>query len=215
MRRFTDRRDAGRRLVEPVVGLLAGPGGPGPGVTLVALPRGGVVVAAALQAGLADRGHPVGLTVLPVTKVRHPDHPEVALGAVTRDRLVRTGPVGWTGTDDVAFARLTDTARHDLARRTAALPAVEDPGRRAALVVDDGLATGATAEVAIAQLRHDGVGWVGVAVPVAEPRAWARILAVADGGVTLLEPRPLHSVGSHYRDFTQVSDDEVRAALRG
>ncbi len=214
MRRFTDRTDAGRRLARPVQSMVSAlsalptPAGP---VTLVALPRGGVVVAAALRARLRELGIEVGMAVLPVAKVRHPAHPEVALGAVTRDATV--GP--WSrDVDDASFVELTATARQDLARRTSVLPPASPTGP-AALVVDDGLATGATVEVAIAQLRHDGVRWIGVALPVAEPGTWARILAEVDAGVALDLPVPLHSVGSHYRDFTQVSDEEVRAALGG
>jgi putative phosphoribosyl transferase len=207
---FTDRTDAGRQLVEPVTALLPA----GRPVTVVGLPRGGVVVGASLVEGLRAAGWTARLDLVAVAKVVAPEHPELALGAVTERATVRSRMAGLlTGVDDERLAELIATARRRLADRVARLPAPTSSPDSSALLVDDGLATGATAEAAIAELRATGAPWVGLAVPVADSRAWQRVREQVDAGVTLRERAPMQAVSVDYRDFAQLEDDVVLAAL--
>jgi putative phosphoribosyl transferase len=207
---FADRTDAGRRLVDPVCAVLPA----GRPVTVVGLPRGGVVVGAAVVDGLRAVGWTARLDLVVVAKVLAPEHPELALGAVTDRVTVRGAAAGWlTGTDDSRFQVLVDDARRRLADRAATLPAPVRPVDTPALLVDDGLATGATAEAAIAELRAAGAPWVGLAVPVADATAWRRVSEQVDAAVTLVARRPMRAVSVDYRDFTQLTDDVVLAAL--
>jgi putative phosphoribosyl transferase len=210
MAAFSDRTDAGRRLVEPVDAMLPA-GGP---VVVVGLPRGGVVVGAALVEGLRAGGRPARLDHLVVAKVTEIDQPELALGAVTARATARSeGSARLTGIDDARFAELAAVARRRLAERAGLLPPPTGLLDGAALLVDDGLATGSTAEAAIAELRAQGAPWVGLAVPVTDATAWRRLRPRLDGAVTLLERSPMRAVSVDYRDFTQVADDVVLAAL--
>lgn len=207
---FTDRTDAGRRLVDPVRAVLPA----GRPVTVVGLPRGGVLVGAAVVEGLRAAGWTARLDLVVVAKVIVPEYPELALGAVTERAFVR-GRAARVLADvgEARFAELVASARGRLADRAASLPAPTGPADTAALLVDDGLATGSTAEVAIAELRALGAPWVGLAVPVADATAWARVREQVDAAVTLAERSPMRAVSVDYRDFTQLDDDVVLAAL--
>jgi putative phosphoribosyl transferase len=207
---FTDRADAGRRLVGPVEVVLPRDRP----VVVVGLPRGGVVVGAVLVEGLRALGRSARLDLIVVAKVRAPERPELALGAVTERATVRSEAAGQrTGVDDERFTELVAAARRRLGERAATLPASTLGPGAAALLVDDGLATGSTAEAAVAELRALGASWVGLAVPVTDSRAWQRVRRQVDAAVALLERHPMHAVSLDYRDFTQLADDEVLAAL--
>jgi putative phosphoribosyl transferase len=207
---FRDRSDAGRRLVVPVAALLP----TGQPVTVVGLPRGGVLVGAALVEGLRTLGWTARLDLLVVAKVLSPEHPELALGAVTAHAVVRSEEVGQViGMDDARFAALTGDARRRLATRTAALPDPGLPPDGSVLLVDDGMATGSTVEAAVAELRTGYPGWLGVAVPVTDAAAWGRVRPLVDGGVALVQRSPMRAVSVDYADFTQLDDDVVRDAL--
>jgi putative phosphoribosyl transferase len=205
---FADRTDAGRRLVDPVRAVLPA----GEPVTVVGLARGGVVVGAAVVDGLRSAGRTVRLDLVVVAKVLAPGHRELALGAVTARATVRGEAAGWLS-DESQFSALVDEARRRLAARAATLPVPVRPADSPALLVDDGLATGATAEAAIAELRAAGAPWVGLAVPVADATAWHRVAQQVDAAVALVVRRPMRAVSVDYRDFTQLDDDAVRAAL--
>ena len=205
--RFADRRDAGRRLAEPVAALeLTRP-------LVVALPRGGVPVAAEVAAAL---GAP--LDVLVVRKLGVPTQPELALGAVAeggaevvdhllaRDRRVTPDQL-----DHLRADALDEIARRVRTYRDGR-PPPSGTGHDVVLV-DDGLATGRTAEAAIAALRGLGAERVVLAVPVASPATAADLALVADEVVTVLRPRNMRAVGLWYDDFTQTTDAEVVAAL--
>jgi predicted phosphoribosyltransferase len=181
---------------------------------VVGLPRGGVVVGAALVEGLRAAGWTARLDLVVVAKVLAPEHPELALGAVTERATVRSQAAGLlTGVDDERLAELVAAARRRLVDRAAVLPAPTRSAEAAAVLVDDGLATGSTAEAAVAELRATGAPWVGLAVPVADSTAWERLRGQVEAAVTLRERFPMRAVSLDYRNFAQVTDDVVLASL--
>jgi len=207
MERFADRRDAGRMLAAR---LLADP----PRMPVVlGLPRGGVPVAAEVAAAL---GAP--LDVLVVRKLGVPWHEEVAMGAVGEGgaRVLNDGVIAAAGVCAAEVARVERRERAEVEQRISrfregrtALPL----RGRTAVLVDDGIATGATARAACAIARARGAASVLVAVPVAAPDALAS-LDEADGVVCLRAPQGFSAVGMHYLDFRQVDDGEVVDLLR-
>ncbi len=209
LRVFADRAEAGRRLAERLVRVH--PADP----VVYALPRGGVPVAAEIAAAL---GAPLDLVL--VRKIGAPFQPELALGAVVdgaavevvlNDDIVRA-----TGADAafIAAARARELA--EIERRRAIYLAGRtpvDPRWRTAIVVDDGIATGATARAALRALRRRGAARLIVAVPVAGPAAAAALRREADELLCLLESELPFGVGGFYRDFHQLDDGEVVALL--
>ncbi|MEX1172358.1 MAG: phosphoribosyltransferase [Chloroflexota bacterium] len=204
---FKDRRDAGRQLgrrlspyghLRPVV---------------VALPRGGVPVAAEIADCL---GAP--LDVIVVRKIGLPWHPELAIGAIAEgdvcllnDALI--AEVGLRREElDTAIAR----ERAELDRRVHAYRGERSPiplDGRMVILVDDGMATGYTARAAIELIRRRRASRVVLAVPVAPEDNVAMMRGVADEVVALQTPTWFLSIGEHYEDFRQTSDDEVVALL--
>ncbi len=206
---FTDRADAGERLAEALAHLR------GESPVVLGLPRGGVPVAAAVATAL---GAP--LDVIVVRKLGVPYHRELAFGAigeggvrVINDDVVRRGGVS---PGDIASVERAETA--ELARRAARFrgdrPRLELAGRTA-IVVDDGIATGATASAACEVVRAQGAARVVLAVPVAPEDAVARLRTQVDEVVCLSTPVLFSAVGEWYRDFSQTPDEEVVALLKG
>lgn len=204
---FISRRHAGQLLGRELVAA-------GHDVDLVfALPRGGVPVAAEVAAAFA-----VPLDVLVVRKLGAPSQPELAIGAIGPGgvRVMNDELVAALRLDDETIARVIETESRELARRESLyrgdrLPL--DISGRAVVVVDDGVATGATMSVALQTLRELGARAVVVAVPVGAPDSLARLRLQADAVLSLLEPPDFGSVGQWYGDFTQTSDDEVGELL--
>jgi predicted phosphoribosyltransferase len=208
---FADRADAGRQLGDRLATVL-GPLEPDAGVVL-GLPRGGVVVAAEVARRL---GLPLDAFV--VRKLGLPWHPELAMGAIASGGVVvRNEPVivrARVRPDDVA--EVVATERAELDRRERAYRGHRpplSPAGRIALVVDDGLATGATARAALRAVRAQGPSRLVLAVPVAPRDAAETLGADCDELVCLAQPRPFGAVGRHYREFAATTDDEVRALL--
>jgi len=212
-RAFADRRDAGRRLARRVCEVAEVSAADD--VVVLGLPRGGVPVAAEVAEAL---GAP--LDMLLVGKVGVPGHEELALAAAADDGTVVVN------TQVQAAAGLADADVDELARRTVTAlaargaelrppgssPAIDLTGRLV-VVVDDGMATGATMRVALAVVRGRGARLVVAAVPVAPMEATGAVAAEADRTVCVLTPRDFHAVGPWYDDFTQVDDREVRELL--
>jgi putative phosphoribosyl transferase len=202
-RAFADRASAGRALA---VGLA---GEAGPRTVVAGLARGGVPVAAPVAAAL---GAPLDAVV--VRKVGHPLRPELALGAVTSDGNLALPPPGQrAGVPDAAsVAAARDAARRIEARLRAGRRAVPLDGATCVLV-DDGLATGASMRAAVAWARARGAAHVVVAAPVSSVTAADALRAEADRVECVLESDALSSVGEWYDDFGQVGEDEVAALL--
>jgi putative phosphoribosyl transferase len=207
---FADRRDAGRALAARLLR------GARPAAVVLGLPRGGAVVAAEVAAALH-----APLDVLVVRKLGVPGQPELAMGAVAAagdhvETVRIEDRVTAARTDDQAFARVRDAEVAELHRREDAYrhgrPPPEVSGR-CVILVDDGLATGATVRAAVAALRAQGAAAVTVAVPVGSPRAVRLLRPEVDELVCLRSPRDFTSVGRCYRDFAPTSDEEVRACL--
>jgi len=210
--RFADRWAAGTALGERLA--LDPPADP----VVLGLPRGGVIVAAAVAAALH-----APLDVLVVRKLGLPWQPELAMGAIAvagdAVETVRMEHVlAGAGVDDDTFARVRDRELGELRRREAAYrgdrPPVPLPGRTVVLV-DDGLATGATMQAAVVAVRRQHPRRLVVAVPIGSPRACEAIGQHVDQLLCLEAPRGFRAVGQGYADFAETSDDEVRAALAG
>lgn len=198
---FEDRRDAGHRLGRALAGVDAD--------LVVGLARGGVAVAAEVARALG-----VELDVLAVRKVGHPWQPEYAIGAVTPGGGVYVRSYDGLGPDEVAeVARRAQVHAEELDRLLHERRPAVDPAGKACLLVDDGLATGATMIAAVRWARLRGARRITVAVPVAPPETVALLEREADAVVCLAAPLSVGAVGFWYADFAQVNDGEVLALL--
>ncbi len=209
MNRFANRHAAGEALAEAVAALnLADP-------VVFALPRGGVPVAAPVAKHL---GAPLDLIL--VRKIGTPRNPELAAGAlvdgdpmqtVFNDHILRS-----LGLSEADLADIIAAERQNIEERRALYLAGRAPTPvkgRDAVVVDDGIATGATARAALQGLAQSGAASVTLAVPTAPAEARADFAPLADHLVVLMSPEPFYAVGQAYLDFGQTSDGEVRTLL--
>jgi putative phosphoribosyl transferase len=205
---FKDRRDAGRQLGRRLSAYAA------LRPVVVALPRGGVPVAAEIAECL---GAP--LDVIVVRKIGLPWQPELAIGAVAEGNVcvVNDALIEEAGVSGDELVAAIGRERVELERRVRAYRGERSPLRldgRVVILVDDGLATGYTARAAIEQIRRRGASRVVLAVPVAPEDNVATMGRVADELVVLQTPTWFFSIGEHYEDFRQTSDDEVVALLQ-
>lgn len=206
---FSSRSDAGRRLAAA----LSGEAGRHP--VVLALPRGGVPVAEPVARAL---GAPLDLVLL--RKIGAPRQPELAIGAVAdgpapvlvrNDDIMRAAHVS-----EATFQARAQREWAELERRRArylAGRARTSVAGRTAIVVDDGVATGATTVAALRAVRAMGAARVVLAVPVAPAEVLPRLEAEADEVVVLETPDPFFAVGAHYENFGQVEDAEVVETL--
>lgn len=209
MKPFRDRIRAGRRLA----GALAHLKDRRP--VVLALPRGGVPVAAEIASALAA---PLDLAL--VRKIGLPGQPELAMGAVVdgaepitvrNEDVIRLAAI-----DDVLFARVRDRELAEIERRRKLYLGDRrrvDPKGRVVIVVDDGIATGATVKAALRAIRERGPERLVLAVPVAPPETIAELRREVDEIVCLETPTPFGAIGFFYIDFTQVDDATVAEAL--
>lgn len=207
--RFADRTEAGQRLgaalsdldfIEPVV---------------LALPRGGVPVALEVARAL---GAP--LDIVMVRKIGLPGQPEVALGAVVDgdrpDLEVNADIAHQAGVDRLDIVKLAEPELAEITRRRTLYMAGRKPvplRGRTAIIVDDGIATGATIRVALRSVRRQAPARLVLAVPVAAPEALVPLRSLADEVICLATPERFKAVGAYYADFAQVSDSDVIALL--
>jgi len=207
--KFADRSEAGRRLADKLLHLKNRQ------PLVLALPRGGVAVGFEI-AGALD----APLDIVLVRKIGAPWQPELALGAVTdgagHETFIDRDLVANLDVSDVYIEEETARQLEEIERRRKSYcegrPALEVAGRTA-IVVDDGIATGATMRVALQAVRRRGPARVVLAVPVAPPDTLAALGEVADEAVCLETPIGLGAIGFYYRDFHQMNDREVTELL--
>ncbi|MFG2715502.1 phosphoribosyltransferase [Streptomyces goshikiensis] len=210
--RFHDRRQAGQELAGRLLQWAAD--GDLNDILVLALPRGGVPVAAQVAVALK-----APLDVLVARKIGLPGQPEIGVGAIVGDDppLFDRRALAMLGLSedrlgaDVARERLELHRRESLYRGGRAAPRITG---RTVVLVDDGLATGVTAHAALHHLRRQGPGRLVLAVPVGSPHTADLMREDADDVLCLHQPSDFRAVGQWYDDFDQVSDDAVIAALR-
>jgi predicted phosphoribosyltransferase len=206
--RFTDRGQAGALLAAALPQFRGRPD-----TVLLGLARGGVPVAAAAAAGLR-----LPWDVLPVRKLGIPGHGETAFGALAaiNGRVVRVlnrpfvDQLLELGIQQSALDEVARFEQAELERRAGTYPGPRLPlNGRTVIVADDGMATGASMRAAVEAVRAAGAATVVVAVPVASLEAQTPLQQLADAVFSLFIPGQFRAVGSYYREFRQVRDDDV------
>jgi predicted phosphoribosyltransferase len=208
--RYANRTIAGRALADGLVAdaVLENP-------VVLALPRGGVPVAAEVAARL---NAPLG--VILVRKIGVPGRSELAMGALAKvggeiAEFRNEEIISGLRISSEAFDAAQNRERLELERRASIFPFADlDISRNTVILVDDGLATGSTMLAAVAAVRTHGPAAVVVAVPVGAHQAVQVLRSVADRVICLSMPEPFIAVGGAYEDFRQLSDEEVLAILK-
>jgi predicted phosphoribosyltransferase len=208
MQLFADRADAGRQLADALAEYAGDPS-----VIVLALPRGGVPIGYEIARRL---GAPLDVYV--VRKLGVPGHEELAMGAlasdgtcVVDDELIASLGIEPAALEEVIRREFGELRRREVAYRDAR-PESDITGKTV-IVVDDGLATGATMRAAATALRQRRPAAIVAAVPVAAPRTVASLRGLVDRVVYVQTPEPFHAVGLYYQNFEQTGDDEVRVLL--
>lgn len=205
---YQDRFDAGRKLATHLQAYANRPG-----VLVLALPRGGVPVAFAVASSLH-----APLDVFLVRKLGVPGHEELALGAIAtgKIRVLNDEVIRGLHISEQTIERVTQQEQHELVRREQLYrddrpyPTLRD---RTVILIDDGLATGASMRAAARAVRRQHPARLVVAVPVAAPSVCDAFRAEVDETICAHTPNPLYGVGWWYEDFSQTSDQEVHDLL--
>jgi len=205
---FRDRREAGRLLAAKLTAYANRPD-----VIVLALPRGGVPVAYEVARALN-----APLDIFLVRKLGVPGYEELAMGAIATGgiRVLNDQLVGGLRIPDYVVDEVAASEQQELARRERLYrgdrPAPDVRGRTV-ILVDDGLATGATMLAAVKALRQQQPARIVVAVPTAAPETCEQLRAEVDDIICAITPEPFHAVGLWYEDFSQTTDEEVRDLL--
>jgi putative phosphoribosyl transferase len=205
---FADRFEAGRELATRLTKYRGQKD-----TVVLALPRGGVPVAYEVATRLR-----LPLDVFIVRKLGVPGYEELAMGAlasggvcVLNEDLLAQLPDAKQLVEKVAAMEREEIERREREYRDGRPPRVLDGCT--VLLVDDGVATGATMRAAVEALRRQNVAKIVAAIPVGAPQTCAELKEEADEAVCILEPESFYAVGQYYRDFSQITDDEARAFL--
>jgi putative phosphoribosyl transferase len=204
---FSDRKEAGKTLASKLTEYA------GKSIVL-AIPRGGVVVGYEIAHKLK-----VPLDVIVPRKVRAPFNPELAIGAVTEDGTIILDHklVEYLRVSEGHIKEESERQRQEIKRRLKVYRGDKPfPSLKGlhVIVVDDGVATGATVKAALASMRKKEPESVVLAVPVAPPSTIKELEKDADVVVCLATPEPFYAIGQFYRDFAQTSDEEVKRLLK-
>jgi putative phosphoribosyl transferase len=208
MRLFHDRADAGRQLAEQLREYANRND-----VVVLGLPRGGVPVAYEVASKLD-----VPLDIFLVRKLGVPGHAELAMGAIAPGgvQVLNRDLIDELAIPPASVGAVAESERQELERRDRIFqtgrphPALKG---KTVILIDDGLATGATMEAAVTALRHMEPAQIVVAVPVGARETCDRLASVADHMICLATPAPFNAVGQWYEDFSQTTDDEVKHLL--
>ena len=205
---FSDRHEAGRVLAKHLQKYAGRPD-----VIVLALPRGGVPVGYEVATALR-----VSLDVFVVRKLGVPGYGELAMGAIASGgvRVLNEDVVAQLPNAEEMLAAVTAEETRELERREAEYRGNRPPPDlrgKTVILVDDGLATGATMRAAATALKQRGVAACVVGVPVASPETCAEFRHEVDEVVCAATPEPFYGVGQFYEDFSQTSDEEVRELL--
>ncbi len=202
-KKFRDRAEAGQQLAQQLLRYVH------PQAIVLALPRGGVPVAAPIAKTLQ-----IPLDICLVHKLGVPSQPEVAMGAIDlqgkrylNEQILSSLKISPAQIDRVAELELVELQRRDRVYRHNRPPL--DLHDRIVLLVDDGLATGATMRSAIQMIQPQQPAQIVVAVPIVFDEAIENILDLVDLFVYLIAPKPFYAIGSWYENFTQTTDAEV------
>jgi len=207
-RPFRDRREAGQLLATKLTAYANRPD-----VLVLALPRGGVPVAYEVARALN-----APLDIFLVRKLGVPGYEGLAMGAIATGgvRVLNDELVGGLGIPDYIVNEVAASEQRELMRRERLYrgdrPAPDVRGRTV-ILVDDGLATGATMLAAVKALRQQQPARIVVAVPTASPETCEQLRAEVDDIICAITPEPFHAVGLWYEDFSQTTDEEVRDLL--
>jgi putative phosphoribosyl transferase len=207
-KRFRDRAEAGEQLAQRLL-IYAG----NPQAIVLALPRGGVPVAAPIATTLQL---PLDLCI--VRKLGVPGNPELAMGAIDSQgrRYLNTEIIAKFNISPANIDRVAELEAIELARRAGVYRGNRPPldlTNRTVIVVDDGLATGATMRSAIRSIQPQQPAQILVAVPIGTTAIVEELTAIVDVVICLIMPKPLHSIGSWYENFPQTTDAEVCTIL--
>jgi putative phosphoribosyl transferase len=205
---FRDRRDAGRKLAQKLSAYAGRPQ-----ALILALPRGGVPVAYEVARALT-----IPLDIFIVRKLGLPGREELAIGAIAsggirvlNNDIIRMLSIPEEVINFVVKRELEELQRREkLYRGERPLPEIRD---RTVILIDDGLATGASMRAAVAGLRAQHPARIVVAVPAAAPETCDAFQTEVDEVVCAITPEPFYGVGRWYEDFSQVNDEEVRILL--
>ena len=208
MAKFRDRRNAGRILARELLAYASRSD-----VTVLALPRGGVPVAYEVALALN-----APLDIFIVRKLGMPGHEELAIGAIASGgiQVLNEEIIFTLGIDREVINKVSQRELRELERREHSYrgdrpaPDVRD---RTVILVDDGLATGASMRAAVAGLRTRHPVRIVVAVPIAAPETCEAFASEVDEIVCAITPEPFYGVGRWYEDFSQTTDEEVRILL--
>ncbi len=206
---FKDRKDAGKKLAEKLEQYRDKPD-----VVVLGLPRGGVTVAREIAQALR-----CPLDILIVRKIGVPGSPELAAGAVSETGTVALNEdiISVYGVSKEYLERETARQNEEIARRVDLYrggKGISSLACKTVILVDDGVATGATIRAAIATLTEERIAWLAVALPVASQEAEQEIAEMVDELICLQTPSGFMAVSNYYYDFTQVEDDDVLAMLK-
>lgn len=206
---FIDRKDAGIQLAERLKRHANEKG-----ALVLALPRGGVVTGAEIARRLK-----LPLDVLIVRKIGHPLQPELAIGAVSETGTVELNQsiIAASGVSQAYIDEEVLAQKKEIVRRVELYRSGKGIARLAGktiILVDDGVATGATLKAAIATLRREKTSRLVVAIPVAPPETASELERMADEFICIETPPHFMAVGAHYQDFVQVTDGEVVKLLQ-